>query len=77
MHAEPVKYKGATIIPVASLSASGYAAMAIVTSGVGKQRAFGPLGYLPTEKAACEFAVSYAKTRLDRRKRYAIRATRP
>ena len=68
MHAQPAHYKGATIIPVASLSSRGYAAMAIVTSPVGKQRAFGPMGYFSTEKAACEFAVSYAKTCLDGRR---------
>jgi hypothetical protein len=67
MHAKPVEYAGATIVPVASLSARGYAAIAIVTNGVGKQRAYGPLKHFPTEKAACEYAVSYAKSRLDRR----------
>jgi len=67
MHARPVEYAGATIVPVASLSVRGYAATAIVTNRVGKQRAYGPLKHFPTEKAACEYAVSYAKSRLDRR----------
>ena len=67
MHAKPVEYAGATIVPMASLSASGYVAIAIVTTGLGKQRAYGPLKHFPTEKAACEYAVSFAKSRLDRR----------
>jgi hypothetical protein len=67
MHATPVEYAGATIVPVASLSGNGYAAIAIVTTSLGKQRAYGPLKRFPTEKAACEYAVSYAKSRLDRR----------
>lgn len=64
---KPVEYAGATIVPVASLSVRGYAATAIVTNGVGKQRAYGPLKHFTTEKAACEYAVSYAKSRLGRR----------
>ncbi|MDR6478701.1 hypothetical protein J2778_006208 [Paraburkholderia graminis] len=67
MHAEPVEYAGAIIMPVASLSVRGYVATAIVTNGVGKQRIYGPPKYFCSEKAACEYAVSYAKARLDRR----------
>jgi hypothetical protein len=65
MHAQPVHYKQMVIMPVASLSARGYAATAIITSTRGKQRALGPLGYFPTEKTACDYAVFYAKSYID------------
>ncbi len=39
----------------------------LLPNGVGKQRIYGPLKYFCSEKAACEYAVSYAKARLDRR----------
>ncbi|MDR6472187.1 hypothetical protein J2777_005928 [Paraburkholderia graminis] len=58
MHAKPVEYAGVTIVPAASLSASGYAAISIVTTSLGNQRAYGPLKRFPTEKAACKYAVS-------------------
>jgi hypothetical protein len=66
MHAQPVQYKQMVIMPVASLSDRGYAATAIVTSAGGRQRALGPLDYFSTEKAACEYALSYARSYLDK-----------
>ncbi|MBN3777350.1 hypothetical protein G3O06_07245 [Burkholderia sp. Ac-20345] len=68
MHADPVGYKTSTIMPLAAVSMPGYAATALVTHKGGKQEAFGVLGYFASEKAACQFAVEYAKARIDGRR---------
>lgn len=69
MHADRVQYKTSTIMPLAPISIPGYAAMAVVTHRNGKRETFGILGYFASEKAACQFAIEYAKARIDGRRR--------
>jgi hypothetical protein len=67
MHTNPVEYNTAINMPLAPVSIPGYAAMAIVTHQNGKRLAFGILGYFASERAACHFAIEYAKAHIDRR----------
>lgn len=68
MHADPVEYKTSTIMPLASVSMPGYTASALVTYRSGRREAFGILGYFASEKAACQFAVDFAKAHIDGRR---------
>ena len=65
MHTLPTRYQTYVIVPLASAIPTGYAASVFITGPTGKQRAFGVLGYFASERAACQFAVSYAKAHID------------
>jgi hypothetical protein len=68
MHAGPVEYKTSIIMPLAPISMPGYAATAVITHPNGRRKTFGILGHFVSGKAACEFAVEYAKAHIDGRR---------
>ena len=67
MQTSPVQYKDKVIVPFTSLSNRGHSAHVFITDPSGKRRGFTTLGYFASEKAACQFAISYAKAHIDRR----------
>ena len=65
MNTLPAPYKTHVIVPIASWLPIGYVASVLITGPTGNRRSFGILGYFTTEKAACEFAMSYAMAQID------------
>ena len=65
MYTLPTRDHAYIIALLASAVPSEYAASVFTTGPTGKQRASGLLGYFPSEKGACQFAVSYAKVLID------------
>lgn len=65
VHTSPTQYKNKVIVPFASLSNHGYAAHVFIADPAGQRRGFTSLGYFASERAACCYAVSYAKAHID------------
>ena len=66
MHAIPVPYKGWILVPLAVGSAGSFAAMLVLRGPDGHRRALGSLGDFATEKEACECAIKYGRTTVDK-----------
>jgi hypothetical protein len=66
MHAIPVPYKGWILVPLAVGSAGSFASMLVLRGPDGRHRALGSLGDFATEKEACECAIKYGRTTVDK-----------
>jgi hypothetical protein len=66
MHAIPVPYKGWILLPLAVGSAGSFASMLVLRAPDGHHRALGSLGDFATEKEACECAIKYGRTTVDK-----------
>lgn len=64
VHIEPVVYKALTIMPVARISITGYAATAVIAHPDGRCETLDNPGYFASERAACQFAIQFAKAHL-------------
>jgi len=76
MHAIPVPYKGWILLPLAVGSAGSFASMLVLRGPDGHHRALGSLGDFATEKEACEHAIKYGRTTVDKHRYKKASATR-
>lgn len=76
MHAIPVAYKGWILLPLAVGSAGSFASMLVLRAPDGHRRALGSLGDFATEKEACEHAIKYGRTAVDKHHHKKSSATR-
>ena len=76
MHAIPVPYKGWILLPLAVGSAGSFASMVVLRAPDGHRRALGSLGDFATEKEACEYAIKYGRTAVDKHRYKKSSATR-
>ena len=61
-----VGYMGATIHPIVTRNASGFTCMAIIAEPGRERRGSGMLGTFETEAEACQCAVAFGRSEIER-----------